>query len=208
MIRGGTTIVSVAVGGWLALRTYRSNQWWDEKRKAYAEAIHALVSCRSCCVTLAQRFEDENEFLENPINAFDDLNEFKCSFEGTLNTVVKVKNTSAYMLSDRALSILESSLIRYPEIRRRHNRNPNQLRGEHLFWDEMANDLCTTINDFIYESRCDLGVTSRIKHLIISRWQKLRVSSKKWPGLAKRACFVVLYGEAAAKRRIDSKLLS
>ncbi|HRH97469.1 MAG TPA: hypothetical protein PLB55_16125 [Prosthecobacter sp.] len=42
LISGAVTVASVFIGGRMAMRTYRSNQWWDARRKTYEAATEIL----------------------------------------------------------------------------------------------------------------------------------------------------------------------
>jgi len=47
LIRGGFTVGAVFVGAWLALRTYRTNQWWDSRHKTYQKAVKKLEQLKA-----------------------------------------------------------------------------------------------------------------------------------------------------------------
>lgn len=47
LIRGSFTVGAVFVGAWMALRTYRTNQWWDSRHKTYQKAVKKLEQLKA-----------------------------------------------------------------------------------------------------------------------------------------------------------------
>lgn len=45
LIRGGLTCMAAFIAFWLALRSYRYNQWWDTRRQTYQKAVQTLYDC-------------------------------------------------------------------------------------------------------------------------------------------------------------------
>ncbi|MES2597738.1 MAG: hypothetical protein V4662_20500 [Verrucomicrobiota bacterium] len=192
LIRGGITVASVAIGGWIALRNYRSNAWWEAKRKAYEEVIGALEECGTSYQQMANARHDTS------VEALSD------KIETARIRIFTLKRQSTFLMSDEALTALDSLVVQELGSHMKSDDEVAKFRALQLHYDG-------ALNAFVLASRVDLGVAglpTRIKH----GWMRTRASTRSlWSRTAparaelgpkaQHSLLCIWFGDAEAARR-------
>ncbi len=118
LIRGGITVASVFIGALMAMRTYRSNQWWDARHKAYEKAIDLLNQLDQASVKLWKTHSDEGShhepFRQECKRLGDELNAFASKSRFNMSDAVENLLLEASDELDRLL-VFEASAFQEEE---------------------------------------------------------------------------------------------
>ncbi len=41
--------IGAGIAGWMAIRAYRTNQWWDMRSKMYTKVVECIHNCLEAC---------------------------------------------------------------------------------------------------------------------------------------------------------------
>ncbi|MFM2166137.1 MAG: hypothetical protein RIS79_508 [Verrucomicrobiota bacterium] len=102
LIRGAVTVASVFIGARMAMRTYRSNQWWDARRKAYQTATELLWRLDQLALNVwIWKVDRMKENLSES-----DIPEAVVQFESVLVELDKLLTQEQFNMSRKAHSLL------------------------------------------------------------------------------------------------------
>jgi hypothetical protein len=149
----------------LALRTYRSNQWWDAKRKAYEKVIADLELCAHLNVALSASYEELR--YGDPASSAEFRSEVQNNNEEIKNASVRLrrqKDQSSFIMSDGAQGVLNRLWLALDEC---SNTSPDE---GHLW---AASHYKTALRDFVLAARVDLKVTGLETRLLYT-WKQIQ----------------------------------
>lgn len=211
LIHGTVTVLSVFVGAWLAMRTYRSNQWWDAKRVKYEAAVKQLQKLESLAWDVWLRHSKKADSIDP------DYKDALGKLKDALEELDKFTDEGSFVMSYKAYASLRKVNIKLEQLLRpdfnrilvtapsgivtneRERRQPNSHRI-------LATNPVSIVEEekehFILISMADLHMLTWSDRLgMLSFWLYPKVFSAIFWLLS--CLLVVLFGSAKGRRIAD-----
>lgn len=155
LIRSGVTVASVLIGARLALRTYRSNQWWDARHKTYEKAIEILDRLAGATHEYRMRLRYVIDYGDDPCPSeiLQALDKAATDFHDATRDLKSLTSRGRFNMSIAARMILVRTL---EEMTTHQNLADSQC-------DELSavrHELLNAIRQFSYAAQVDLQVLS------------------------------------------------
>lgn len=200
--------VGAGIAGWFAIRSFRTNQWWDARHKAYQKVIESLDEClQKCEDCLKLKRQDDTSsygtgFITSPIgNA-------KEAYRDAGKTLKGLISRGRFNMSSDALHVLIQTIRDIQSIERS---DLEEMQALSL----VRNVLTSKISFFSHVAKKDLQIYTpwtQFKnwwqdclqpsfHEILSRWPYI------WRAL-KLLTLTIWWGEAEARRIIGPPTIS
>lgn len=190
LIRGAVTVASVFIGGRMAMRTYRSNQWWDARRKTYQTATELLWRLDQLAVKVWMWQVDRMKGVASE----SDIPEGVAQFECVLGELDKLLSQEQFNMSRKAYSVLW-------DINNRLQRGLPPFQSKYTS-DSPSNVLSIGRERFSTASLADLQMLNWLdKILIFLNWFYPRALTGAFWLLS--CVLVVLFGSKKGRRIAD-----
>lgn len=170
--------VGAGIAAALAIKAYRTNQWWDTRNKVYQEIVATIDLCYSACIEYHLRLKRENEFKSRcsdgrnyegmPSYISDEKNESLDKFFNLWKKVQDLASQNRFIISKKSRDVLKDAIadcytIITPSEKLLTDLEPSFKFGERLY---------RCLNLFGEVSKCDLSVVPQIFYLRIL-WLKI-----------------------------------
>lgn len=198
------TVLSVIVGGRLAIQTFRSNQWWDAKRKAYEKVISDLELCAHLNAALSVGYEELRYGTLSSSTEFNsELQDNNEDFKKASIRLRRQKDRSSFIFSDAAQEVLNRLWLALDEC---SGMSPDEGHFS------AAAHYQNALNDFVLAARIDLRVAGLATRLTYRRTQLQQFFRRAVPWLKRtKFCYVLVwiwFGQKASEQFLSSLEIS
>ncbi|MBN8421537.1 MAG: hypothetical protein J0L73_21660 [Verrucomicrobia bacterium] len=93
--------IGTGIAGWMAIRAYRTNQWWDMRSKMYAKVVECMHNCSESCRVHCNALRAEFNEID-----FIDTNSTANNYSIASKNLVSLISQGRFSMSDEALKLL------------------------------------------------------------------------------------------------------
>lgn len=196
LVRGGLTCIATFIGFWLALRSYRYNQWWDTRRQTYQKAVQVLFDCS--CAFKKRTSLSRIDFTKNP-NKRGELQDAERACHKVADDLERLIHEGVFNMSTQALGELHRTI----KVIRQVFKGVRQFTFSER-WEKACHEIAKLEKGFAIIAKDDLKVSPfaqrkrRQMHQYFSRVRKIWVTF--WMRTLQPLLLTIWLGESKAKQ--------
>ena len=188
--------IGAGIAGLLTIRAYRTNQWWETRRKAYQNVVEVIHKCTKTCTTYRRELIKEEVSEQIQLDANDIISKAANEYTEAGKALHDLTGLGRFSMSDKAQTVLVTLVRDVLSIERSNEINVIKLAT-------IKKKLNSKLAEFIKVSKKDLQVYPlqiRLAEKYASARKSFLIKAKVGWRSVKLVLLIIWFGDVKGRR--------